>query len=151
MPGRANFGRDIPERRIRRCQPSLLSLLLDWRIILALLGCWLVFPLFFVLWRCIELLCTKYYITSDRIRVIQGIFNQITDEIELFRVLDIQLKKPLLYRFVSLANIHVETVDRNNRQFTLMAITDADSLFDKIRISVLEARRRHRPDPPYPF
>lgn len=141
---------EYTEQRIRRCSPSPLILLFDLRIILALLGCWLVIPLFFVLWRYLELICTTYYVTNQRIRVTRGVLGQITDEIELFRVLDIQIEKPLLYRCFSLANIHLKTVDRTTMNITLSAIADAEPLYEALRHGILNARRIHRLDPPYP-
>ena len=152
MLGKAsNMRSPNPEYRIRRCKPNPLILLFDFWIILALLGFWLVFPLFFVLWRYIELLCVTYYVTSQRIRVTRGIFNQVIDEVELFRVLDIQIEKPFLYRLFSLGNIRLKTIDRTTRNVNLTAISQANSLFEQIRNNVLIMRKGHRPDPLYPM
>jgi uncharacterized membrane protein YdbT with pleckstrin-like domain len=104
--GMGSLRQENIERRIRRCKPHPLILLFDIWILLALLGFWLVIPLFFVLWRYLELLCITYYVTNQRVRITTGVLKQVTDEVELFRVLDIQIEKPLLYRFFSLANIH---------------------------------------------
>ena len=91
-----------------------------------------------------------YYITNQRIRVTRGLLKQVTDEVELFRVLDIQIEKPFFYRLFSLATIHLKTVDRTTRNINLTAISKADSLFDQIRNSVLSMRRGNRLDPVYP-
>lgn len=139
------------ERKIRRCQPSPMILLFDFWIILALLGCWLVFPLFFVLWRYLQLISITYYVTNQRIRITKGLFKQVTDEVELFRVLDIQLEKPFLYRLFSLGNIHLKTVDRTTTNVNLIAVSKANSLFESIRHSVLSVRRGNRLDPVYPM
>jgi uncharacterized membrane protein YdbT with pleckstrin-like domain len=149
--GMVNLRQENIERRIRRCKPHPLILLFDIWILLALLGFWLVIPLFFVLWRYLELLCITYYVTNQRVRITRGVLKQVTDEVELFRVLDIQIEKPLLYRFFSLANIHFKTVDRTTRNVSLTAITDAEPLFEVIRNSVLKARGTNRPDPFFPY
>ena len=138
------------EYKIRRCKPNPIILLFDFWIILALLGCWLIVPLFFVLWRYLQLICITYYVTNQRIRVTRGILKQITDELELFRVLDIQIEKPFLYRFLSLATIHLKTVDRTTRNVNLTAISKADPLFEQIRHSVLSVRRGNGLDHVYP-
>ena len=149
--GIRNLRPENVEYRIRRCKPNPIILLFDFWIILALLGCWLVFPLIFVLWRYLQLLCITYYVTNQRIRVTRGILKQITDEVELFRVLDIQIEKPFLYRLFSLATIHLKTVDRTTRNISLTAISKADSLFDQIRNGVLRMRKGNRLDPVYPM
>ena len=148
--GIRNLRPENVEYRIRRCKPHPIILLFDFWIILALLGFWLVIPLFFVLWKYLQLICITYYVTNQRIRVTRGILKQVTDEVELFRVLDIQIEKPLFYRLFSLATIHLKTVDRTTRNINLTAISKADSLFDQIRNGVLRMRRGNRLDPVYP-
>ena len=139
------------EYRIRRCKPNPIILLFDFWIILALLGFWLVIPLFFALWRYLQLICVTYYITNQRIRITTGVLKQVTDEVELFRVLDIQIEKPFLYRLFSLGNIRLKTIDRTTRNINLTAISQTNSLFEQIRNSVLIMRRGNRPDPLYPM
>lgn len=60
-------------------------------------------------------------ITEDRLSFRKGIFNVTTQFIELYRVKDLELTEPFIYRFFGLSNIKVYSSDVDLPEFTIYA------------------------------
>jgi uncharacterized membrane protein YdbT with pleckstrin-like domain len=101
---------------------------------------WLVVPAFVALWRWLELACTKYTLTNERLRVTAGVLSKRVDEVELYRVKDTRLEIPLHLRFFGRAHIVLMTSDRSHPELRLRAIADAEMLRNQIR-GLVEKRR----------
>ena len=76
----------------------------------------------------------NYKITEDRLTYRKGIFNVTTQFIELYRVKDLELKEPFIYRFFGLSNIKVYSSDLDLPEFTIYA--QKKSLESKLRKAV---------------
>src|SRR3954464_6398676 len=70
---------------------------------------WLVVPIFVALWKWLVVRNIEYQLTSERLKLRQGVLNKTHDEIELYRVRDYRLEQPLVLRFFALANITIRT------------------------------------------
>jgi uncharacterized membrane protein YdbT with pleckstrin-like domain len=103
---------------------------------------WLVIPLFVILWRWLVIKCTKYELTTQRLRTRHGVINKQTDEIELYRVRDYRYEQPLLLRMFSLGNIVMQTSDKTHPVFTLRAVHNGEELRNVIRTHVEQNRTR---------
>ncbi len=110
--------------------------------ILCGLTVWLVIPLFIGLWHWLRIVNERYIITTERIRLSQGIFNRTVDEIELYRVRDVRLEQPLWQRLFSLGNLILMTTDSSSPTVTLRAIANADQLWNQIRQHAELCRRQ---------
>ena len=104
----------------------------------------LIFPLFIILWKWLEIKCTKYELTTERLRTRHGILNKKTDELELYRVRDYKLDQPLFLRLFSLGNIVLQTSDRSHPEVILRAIPNGEELREKIRTYVEACRTKKR-------
>lgn len=62
-----------------------------------------------------------YKITEDRIIFRKGILNIRTKYIELYRIKDLEMFEPFIYRFFGLANIKMISSDRDTPVFILFA------------------------------
>ena len=102
---------------------------------------WLVIPALFGLWRYLVVRCTEYELSSERLRLRQGVFNKTTEEIELYRVKDTSLLEPFFLRMFSVGNIILHTSDRTHAILVLEAIHTPREVKDKIR-NLVEAQRR---------
>jgi len=100
----------------------------------------LVVPVFYALWRWIEVRCFRYFVSDQRIRVSQGVLNKRTDSIELYRVKDVILLQPFWLRMFGLGNVELRTSDMTSPLLVLQAVPDAGALREKILIAA-EARR----------
>ncbi len=103
---------------------------------------WLVIPLLIAGWHWLRIVNERYIITTERIRLSQGIFNRSVDEIELYRVRDVRLEQPLWQRLFSLGNLNLVTTDASHPTVTLRAIANAEQLWNQIRHHAEICRRQ---------
>lgn len=98
------------------------------------------FILIFVLLNYLNISNQKYKLTTQRIIIQNGIFNKITDEIELYRIKDHRLEQPFLLRILGLGNIRIITSDQLNQEVILVALKEANAIRENIR-QLVENRR----------
>ncbi len=108
--------------------------------IICTLFCWLIIPIFYAIWRHLELKSTQYQITDQRIRRKFGFFSTRTDEIELYRVRDTRLDEPFFLRMFGLGSILVMSSDRLTPAIYLYAVAGAGEVRERIRFAVEHAR-----------
>jgi membrane protein YdbS with pleckstrin-like domain len=119
-----------------------------WRMLgvftLCFLLCWLVVPIFIALWKYWENRCRFFELTTQRIRLTNGIFTKVSEEIELYRIEDIKVVQPFWYRLFGLGSIMLTTNDASAPTFTIDAIPDVIELREHLRKSVEQCRDRKR-------
>lgn len=98
-------------------------------------------PIAFWMWLVIK--NTKYELTNQRLKIRTGVINKKMDDMELYRVKDYKLNRPLYLRIFSLGNIHLKTSDRSNPNVKIRAIKGGEELRETIRHHV-ELRRDHK-------
>src|SRR5688572_9820473 len=86
----------------------------------------LVVPVFYAVWKWLVLRNIKYELTSERLKIRQGVLNKQLDELELYRVRDYKLEQPLILRLFSLGNITLRTSDTSHPLIVLRAIRDGE-------------------------
>src|ERR1041385_2633781 len=112
--------------------------------LLCALFCWLVVPIFYAIAKWIQLRSRHYELTTQRVRIRQGIFSKRTDELELYRVKDSTVFEPFWQRLVGLGNIVITTNDASTPTLTLEALPDAPGTREKLRAAIEECRDRKR-------
>lgn len=112
--------------------------------ILCVLFVWLIVPLFIGIWKWIVNSNRVYEITTQRLRITQGVFSKRTDEIELYRVNDTTLVEPFLYRMFGTGNIVMSTNDPTTPTVTIEAVKNAAGLREELRKSIEVCRDRKR-------
>lgn len=112
--------------------------------LLCALTCVLVIPIFYAIWKWIELRSRHYEITTQRVKLRQGIFSKRTDELELYRVKDSTILEPFWQRLFGLGNIVITTNDTTTPSLTLEALPDAAATREKLRGAIEECRDRKR-------
>jgi uncharacterized membrane protein YdbT with pleckstrin-like domain len=104
--------------------------------ILCTLFCWLIVPIFIALARYLKTKNKVYELTTERLKITEGVFSKMTDTLELYRVKDLETRQPFLYRFVGIENIQVNTSDVSSPFILIAAIPSTVALADKIRNQV---------------
>jgi uncharacterized membrane protein YdbT with pleckstrin-like domain len=104
--------------------------------ILCALFCWLIVPIFIALARYLQTKNKIYELTSERLKITEGIFSKVTDTLELYRVKDIETRQPFLYRLFGMENIQMNTSDTSSPFIFIEAIPHTVGLADKIRNQV---------------
>src|SRR3979490_3312129 len=79
--------------------------------ILSGLFCWLIVPIFIALTRYLQTKNNVFELTNERLKITEGVFSKVTETLELYRVKDIEVLQPFIYRIVGLENIKVNTSD----------------------------------------
>jgi membrane protein YdbS with pleckstrin-like domain len=108
--------------------------------ILCGLFCWLIVPIFIALARYLQTKNKIYELTTERLKITEGVFNKITNTLELYRVKDIETRVPFLYRMFHIENIFVTTSDASSPLISLEAIPSAVAFADKMRNQVEAVR-----------
>jgi uncharacterized membrane protein YdbT with pleckstrin-like domain len=83
-----------------------------------------------------------FEVTTQRVRWRRGIATKRTDEMELYRVMDVSLVEPLLLRMVGAGNIEITSADQTTPRLTLPAVKGAAELREKLRSAIEECRTR---------
>src|ERR1051325_1561464 len=112
--------------------------------ILGALFCWLIVPLIWAIVKWIQLRSRHYELTTQRVRIRQGVFSKRTDELELYRVKDSTVLEPFWLRLFGRGNILITTNDTTTPSLTLEALPDAADIREKLRNAIEECRDRKR-------
>lgn len=84
-----------------------------------------------------------YTLTNQRIIRKEGVFSRVTFEIELYRVKDVLLLEPFIYRLFSLGNIRLVSSQKTTHNLVLDAIHKPAELREQIR-KLVETRRTEK-------
>lgn len=74
------------------------------------------------LWCGLPWTFTVYSLSNDRLFVKSGLLSTMEDEVRLYRILDISLKRTLLQRIFGLSTIELHTSDKTLGNFNLVNI-----------------------------
>ena len=85
---------------------------------------------------------TVYRITNDRIEFERGIFSKSVQNMDLWRVKDIDFNQSLVQRLFGLGRIHIETSDKDIPIIDIGPIKGARDLYNKLKKAELDADRR---------
>jgi membrane protein YdbS with pleckstrin-like domain len=85
----------------------------------------------------------QFTLSSERIRCRQGIFTRKIEEIELYRVKDIEITQTLAQRMVRLGTVVLVTDDATCPRFSMASIPHYEMVRDRVR-ALVEKRRVER-------
>ena len=114
--------------------------------ILCFLFCWLIVPIFIGLRRYLETKNQVFELTSERLKMTEGIFSKVTETLELYRVKDIEVLQPFIYRTFGLENIKVNTSDLSSPVILIDGVSQKIGLADKLRnqVEIIRAQKNVR-------
>lgn len=98
-------------------------------------------PLLIWLYHVVDLYFWSWTYTSDSIIEKRGILNVNTEEIQYFRIKDVQLYEPFLYRLVGLSKIILVTSDETKPIIVLNGIEDGKGKREMFKNHALKSRR----------
>ena len=110
-------------------------------VVCALL-CWLVVPIFVALWKWLVVRNIRYELTTERLKMREGVLNRLLNELELYRVRDYRLEQPFFLRLFSLGNVIIRSTDSTNPVITLRAVAEPEHVLELVRRYVEECRAR---------
>jgi hypothetical protein len=86
---------------------------------------------------------TRYEVSADRIEWSRGLLDRRVDNLDMFRVIDLKLRRSLLDCIVGIGTVMVITTDKTDPEFTFEKIRNPRKLYDIIKKASLEADRRN--------
>lgn len=84
----------------------------------------------------------EYVVTTQRVRVLSGIFSKDIQEIELFRVKDTMAHQSFFLRLAGLGTITILSGDERNPNIVLSAVPRALELRERLRQEIMTLRQR---------
>jgi uncharacterized membrane protein YdbT with pleckstrin-like domain len=100
-------------------------------------------PVGHMLWRYLVVHNTHYVLTSQRLVTHSGVLNKHTDEVELYRVRDLQQQQPFMYRIFGLGHVAVVSSDTLTPVVPIIAQPNSTELRTMVRNAV-EKRRAEK-------
>jgi len=82
-----------------------------------------------------------YEVTPDRIEWSRGILDRRVDNLDMFRVVDLKLRRSLLDCILGVGTVRLETMDKTDPKFEFEKVRDSRRLYDVIKKASLEADR----------
>jgi hypothetical protein len=92
----------------------------------------------------IEGVSVDYELTTERLRISQGILTRTHDEVELTRVRDVIVEQSLSQRAIGVGNVRVVASDATTPEILLHDVAEPMQVKELIRNAVREQRRKLR-------
>lgn len=97
-----------------------------------------------VLLKAVKLKTVYYEVTSDRIEWGRGIFDRKVDNLDMFRVTDLKLRRSLLDCLVGVGTVVLITMDKSDPEFVFEKVHNPRQLYDAIKKASLDADQKQR-------
>ena len=87
---------------------------------------------------------TKYYVYNEKLGVETGFFTLREEEIRLYRIMDITLRRSFGQRIFGLGTIHICSADKTTPEFDIKNIKKPREIKERLSTLVEEARNAKR-------
>ena len=87
---------------------------------------------------------TRYYLTDEKLIIDTGFFSRTEDEVRLYRILDITLRRSLWERLFNLGTIHCCSGDKSMGEFDIKHIKNPKLIKEMLSEMVEEKRLERR-------
>lgn len=87
---------------------------------------------------------TKYAATDEKLLIRTGVLDVKEEEVRLYRILDLTLKRTLFQRLWGLGTIHVCSADKSTPEFEILNIKNPEIVKNMLSDMVEEERRKKR-------
>ena len=98
--------------------------------------------IFILLLKAFKLKMIYYEVTADRIEWSRGILDRRVDNMDMFRVVDLKMRRSLLDCIFGVGTVALITTDKTDPVFEFEKIQDCRYLYDIIKKASLEADRK---------
>ena len=117
--------------------PAVIFSMWQWMIVVCTLGIAYIYY-----W--VQRLSTRYEVTSQRVRIEQGILSKSKESVELFRIDHFDVLKPLGMRLVGHCLLQLRSSDTNFSTVVIFGVPELEALADTLRECSLRERARRR-------
>ena len=96
-----------------------------------------------LIWQILKVYCISYEIDPEELRYYSGILSRKYEYIELYRIKDFRVEKPMIYRMFGLGNLTIYTSDKTTPVLQLNAISEPEEKYTILR-GLVELNRREK-------
>ncbi|MHC4364624.1 MAG: PH domain-containing protein [Planctomycetota bacterium] len=96
-----------------------------------------------LLLKMVKLKMTYYEVSADRIEWSRGLLDRKVDNLDMFRVVDLSLRRSLLDCLFGIGTVGLITTDKTDPEFTFDKMRRSRRLYDVIKKASLDADRRN--------
>jgi len=93
-------------------------------------------------YKALKLRMTHYQVSPDRIEYGEGIFDRKVDNLDMFRIVDIKLRRSVFDCVVGTGTVLLTTTDKSHPEFVFEKVRNSRELYDVIKKASLSADRR---------
>jgi membrane protein YdbS with pleckstrin-like domain len=94
--------------------------------------------------KMIRLKMIYYEVTADRIEWERGIFDRKVDNLDMFRVIDLNMRRTVFDVILGIGTVALITTDKTDPEFVFEKVRDCRLLYDVIKKASLEADKQNR-------
>lgn len=87
---------------------------------------------------------TKYRLSKEKLYIESGFLNKREEEIRLYRIMDLSLRRPLGQRIFGLGTIHCCTADKSTPEFDILCIKNSSEVKEMLSDMVEQQRDEKR-------
>lgn len=87
---------------------------------------------------------TVYKLTKDKLLIETGLFSKTEEEVRLYRIMDLTLKRPFGQRLWGLGTIHCCTADKTTPDFDIACIKNSSQVKEMLSDMVEQQREEKR-------
>ena len=96
-----------------------------------------------LIWQILKVYCISYEIDPEELRYYSGILSRKHEYIELYRIKDFRVEKPMIYRMFGLGDLTIYTSDKTTPVLQLNAISEPEEKYTILR-GLVELNRREK-------
>jgi hypothetical protein len=89
-------------------------------------------------------LTEHYRVTTERVRITKGLLGRDREDIELFRIQDIDHTQGISERMLNIGDITLRSADASQPEVVLRNVSNPEQVHEIVRRAMLDARERHR-------
>jgi len=86
----------------------------------------------------------RYYLTNERLQIDNGFISRLHEELDLYRVQDVEMKQGLIARMVDMGDVWIFSSDASDPVYRLKNVSDPVRVKDLIRQAARIERQRRR-------
>ena len=83
---------------------------------------------------------TKYSMDEERLYIDKGFFKTTSDEVRLYRIMDVRLTRSLIQKMFGLGDIEVHSSDKTLHDFTIQSIKNPKDIKEMLSQNVEKQR-----------
>jgi len=93
-------------------------------------------------YKALKIRMTHYEVGADRIEYGTGLLDRKVDNLDMFRVVDIKLRRSFFDCIIGVGTVMLTTTDKSHPEFTFEKVRNCHELYDAIKKASLSADRR---------